>query len=227
MCIWVLLKPYVGQHDNLRPELSGNPEVHIICAWPKGCCVFVCAQVRVCVSEFGSPQPDILRKTWGHCKRSKRDCSGLSAAFSSVFLILIWPLHGTMSECEFWHNGQMHVGPEMEDYKQLFQSISALQPARLGYIELLQEEVKRTQDVSDLLSIQEVSWNWCFVCVWMGFLLLLLLFYAILQHVCGSYKNDLRGVCEKVREREQNRIPSDAGDHIAILIHWFFLHSSG
>lgn len=50
----------------------------------------------------------------------------------------------------------MHVGPEMEDYKQLFQSISTLQPSKLGYIELLQEEVKRNQDVSDLLPIQEM-----------------------------------------------------------------------
>lgn len=44
----------------------------------------------------------------------------------------------------------------MEDYKQLFQSISTLQPSRLGYIELLQEDVKRNQDVSDQLSIQEM-----------------------------------------------------------------------
>lgn len=76
-----------------------------------------------------------------------------------------------MCECEFWHNGQMHVAPEMEDYKQLFQSISTLQPARLGYIELLQEEVKRTQDVSDLLSIQEVFAHVMelelMLCVWM------------------------------------------------------------
>lgn len=35
------------------------------------------------------------------------------------------------------------------------------------------------------------------------------------------------GVCERVHEREQNRIPCDVGYHIAILIHWFFLHSSG
>lgn len=50
----------------------------------------------------------------------------------------------------------MHVASEMEDYKQLFQSINTLQPSRLGYIELLQEEVKRNQDVSDLLMIQEI-----------------------------------------------------------------------
>ncbi|KAK3531781.1 hypothetical protein QTP70_029755, partial [Hemibagrus guttatus] len=41
---------------------------------------------------------------------------------------------------------RMHVASEMEDYKQLFQSINTLQPSRLGYIELLQEEVKRNQD---------------------------------------------------------------------------------
>ncbi|KAF5897716.1 inactive ubiquitin carboxyl-terminal hydrolase MINDY-4B [Clarias magur] len=35
----------------------------------------------------------------------------------------------------------------MDDYKQLLQSISTLQPSRLGYIELLQEEVKRNQDI--------------------------------------------------------------------------------
>lgn len=52
----------------------------------------------------------------------------------------------------------VHFGivPEMEDYKQLLQGISTLQPSRLGYIELLQEEVKRNEDVSDELSIKEI-----------------------------------------------------------------------
>ncbi|KAM9468593.1 inactive ubiquitin carboxyl-terminal hydrolase MINDY-4B [Clarias gariepinus] len=53
------------------------------------------------------------------------------------------PVHGTMCECKFWQTNVVH---EMEDYKQLFQNISTLQPSRLGYIELLQEEVKRNQD---------------------------------------------------------------------------------
>lgn len=36
----------------------------------------------------------------------------------------------------------------MTDYQALLQTIRALQPTRLGYIELLQEEVRRNRDVS-------------------------------------------------------------------------------
>lgn len=111
-------------------------------------CLCVRKSACVCGSEFCSPQLDIPWKTWGHCKRSRHECSGLSAAFSSV-LIFIRQIDGTMYESKFWHNCLMHVAPEMEEYTQLFHSIGTLQPSRLGYIELLQEEVKRNQDVSD------------------------------------------------------------------------------
>jgi len=36
----------------------------------------------------------------------------------------------------------------MTDYQDLLQTIKSLQHSRLSYIELLQEEVKRSQDVS-------------------------------------------------------------------------------
>lgn len=50
---------------------------------------------------------------------------------------------------------QEHVVYRMSDFDQLLQTIRALQPSRLSYIELLQEEVKRKGSVSDLLVLEE------------------------------------------------------------------------
>lgn len=57
-----------------------------------------------------------------------------------------------MCEIESTCNSTEHVKPVMTDYQDLLQTIKSLQHSRLSYIELLQEEVKRSQDVSsDLL----------------------------------------------------------------------------
>lgn len=84
----------------------------------------------------------------------------------------------------------MHVASEMEDYKQLFQSINKLQPSRLGYIELLQEEVKRNQDVSDVRTKQEIFTN---VMEWMLCLCLdLFLDFMPLCKISVEVTNSLR-----------------------------------
>ncbi|XP_037402511.1 inactive ubiquitin carboxyl-terminal hydrolase MINDY-4B isoform X3 [Pygocentrus nattereri] len=51
-----------------------------------------------------------------------------------------------MCESEGPCDHQVHVAKVMADYKQLLQTIRTLQPSRLNYIELLQEEVKRSRD---------------------------------------------------------------------------------
>lgn len=96
----------------------------------------------------------------------------------------------------------MHVSPEMEDYKQLLQSISTLQSSRLGYIELLQEEVKRNQDVSDQLLIQEkLAHAMQCVCVCLDW---------FLDNI--SVKDYIKeGACVKEHKREQIRIPAMLG----------------
>lgn len=52
---------------------------------------------------------------------------------------------GVLATFESWRGV---FDPVMTDYQALLQTIRALQPTRLGYIELLQEEVKRSRDVS-------------------------------------------------------------------------------
>lgn len=51
----------------------------------------------------------------------------------------------------FTCNNRVHVKAIMTDYQDLLRTIKSLQHSRLSYIELLQEEVKRNQDVSYLL----------------------------------------------------------------------------
>lgn len=65
-----------------------------------------------------------------------------------------------MCEIESTCNSTEHVKPIMTDYQDLLQTIKSLQHSRLSYIELLQEEVKRSQDVSSDLQMARSSQIW-------------------------------------------------------------------
>lgn len=56
--------------------------------------------------------------------------------------------HNAMCETEFTCSSRVHVKAIMTNYQDLLQTIKSLQHSRLSYIELLQEEVKRNQNVS-------------------------------------------------------------------------------
>lgn len=54
---------------------------------------------------------------------------------------------------------QALVDNAMAEYKHKRQTVGSQQASRLSYIELLQEEVKRSRDVSDLLEISALDWT--------------------------------------------------------------------